>query len=215
MNKKFEHLRKNYNTRTLEESNTPDKPLDLFMQWFDEVTDAGGVEEVNAMTLCTLNSEGTLQARVVLLKDTIGDSFIFYTNYKSQKCTALLAHPNVSLSFFWPNLERQVLVSGVAEKTDISVSDAYFASRPRGSQLGAHVSPQSQAIDSRAFLEGRLKTLTQKFEGKNIPRPKHWGGIAVNPKRIEFWQGRPNRLHDRIVYTKLGENTWERQRLAP
>ena len=215
MNKKFEHLRKNYNTRVLEESNTPEKPIELFLQWFDEVTDTGGVEEVNAMTLSTLNSDGNLQSRVVLLKGNVGDSFIFYTNYESQKCNALLAYPNVSLSFFWPNLERQVLISGIAEKTDENTSDAYFSSRPRGSQLGAHVSPQSRAIDSRAFLEDRLKSLTQKFEGKDIPRPKHWGGIAVHPKRIEFWQGRPNRLHDRIIYTKLGENTWQRQRLAP
>jgi len=215
MNKKFEHLRKNYTANTLDESNTPDAPLPLFLQWFDEVTAAGGVEEVNAMTLSTVNADGSVQGRVVLLKGNIDDSFVFYTNYESQKSKALLAHPKVSLSFFWPNLERQVLISGVAQKTTVAVSDAYFASRPRGSQLGAHVSPQSKAINSRTVLEERLEVLTQKFEGKDIPRPEHWGGIAVEPKRIEFWQGRPNRLHDRIVYVRSENNTWTRQRLAP
>lgn len=215
MNKKFEHLRKNYTANTLEESNAPNTPIELFMRWFDEVTDVGGVDEVNAMTLSTVNSDGNVQGRVVLLKGNIGDSFVFYTNYESDKCKALFAHPRVSLSFFWPNLERQVLISGVAQKTTAAVSDAYFASRPRGSQLGAHVSPQSKAIDSRTVLEERLENLTQKFEGKDIPRPEHWGGVAVHPQRIEFWQGRPNRLHDRIVYTKSEDGTWTRQRLAP
>lgn len=215
MNKKFEHLRKNYTANTLEESNTPDAPIELFMRWFDEVSDVGGVDEVNAMTLGTVNSDGNVQSRVVLLKGNIGDSFVFYTNYESDKCKALFAHPRVSLSFFWPNLERQVLISGVAQKTTAAVSDAYFASRPRGSQLGAHVSPQSQVIASRVVLEERLEVLTQKFEGKDIPRPEHWGGVAVHPQRIEFWQGRPNRLHDRIVYTKSEDDTWTRQRLAP
>jgi pyridoxamine 5'-phosphate oxidase len=215
MNKKFEHLRKNYTANTLEESNTPDAPIELFMRWFDEVSDVGGVDEVNAMTLSTVNSDGNVQGRVVLLKGNIDDSFVFYTNYESDKCKALFAHPRVSLSFFWPNLERQVLISGVAQKTTAAVSDAYFASRPRGSQLGAHVSPQSKAINSRTVLEERLEVLTQKFEGKDIPRPEHWGGVAVHPQRIEFWQGRPNRLHDRIVYTKSEDDTWTRQRLAP
>ena len=215
MNKKFEHLRKNYTANTLDESNSPDAPLPLFLQWFDEVTAAGGVEEVNAMTLSTVNPDGSVQGRVVLLKGNIDDSFVFYSNYESDKCKALFAHPRVSLSFFWPNLERQVLISGLAQKTTAPVSDAYFASRPRGSQLGAHVSPQSKAIDSRAVLEERLNTLTQTFEGKDIPRPEHWGGVAVHPQRIEFWQGRPNRLHDRIVYTKSEYDTWKRQRLAP
>jgi len=215
MNKKYEHLRKNYTANTLDESNTPDAPLALFTQWFDEVTEVGGVDEVNAMTLSTVSADGNVRSRVVLLKDIISEQFVFYTNYESDKCKSLFEHPMVSLSFFWPNLERQVLISGKAQKTDAAISDAYFGSRPRGSQLGAHVSPQSQAIVSRSVLEERLELLTQKFEGKSIPRPQHWGGIAVHPQRIEFWQGRPNRLHDRIAYTKTAANTWNRQRLAP
>ena len=127
----------------------------------------------------------------------------------------MFTHPKVSLSFFWPNLERQVIVSGIAEKVSDAISDAYFSSRPRGSQLGAHVSPQSQPIDSRGILAERLALLTKKFEGKDIPRPSHWGGIVVKPQRIEFWQGRPNRLHDRFMYTKEDDTSWSRKRLAP
>jgi pyridoxamine 5'-phosphate oxidase len=215
MKKDLGNLRKNYTASTLDESNTPDAPLELFSQWFDEVTQAGGVEEVNAMTLSTLDANGDMRGRVVLLKDILDDGFVLYSNYESDKCKALFINPKVSLSFFWPNLERQVIISGVAAKTADAVSDTYFSSRPRGSQLGAHVSPQSQPIVSRAVLENRLAILTKKFEGKDIPRPKHWGGIVVKPQRIEFWQGRPNRLHDRIVYTKSAETLWTRKRLAP
>ena len=215
MKKDLGHLRKNYTANALDEANSPNTPLELFSVWFDEVTQAGGVEEVNAMTLSTIDSHGQIRGRVVLLKDLSEVGFVFYSNYESDKCQALLKHPKVSLSFFWPNLERQVIISGIAEKTSDAVSDAYFSSRPRGSQLGAHVSPQSQRIDSRAVLEERLEMLTNKFEGKDIPRPDHWGGIIVKPQRIEFWQGRPNRLHDRIVYTKSEDTSWSRNRLAP
>lgn len=215
MKRHLGQLRKNYNVKTLTEDKAPDSPLELFTQWFDEVSIAGGVDEVNAMTLSTVDVNGIVRARVVLLKDLLNENFVFYTNYNSDKSKAMFAKSNVSLSFFWPNLERQVLISGVAQKTDASTSDAYFASRPRGSQLGAHVSPQSEPIDSREFLEKKLEILNHKFEGKSIPRPKYWGGIAVLPERIEFWQGRPNRLHDRIVYTKGENNSWIRQRLAP
>ena len=215
MKKDLGHLRKNYTVNALDEASTPDTPLELFSDWFEEVTQAGGVEEVNAMTLSTIDANGELRGRVVLLKDLSEDGFVFYSNYESDKCQSLANHPNVSLSFFWPNLERQVIISGLAEKSPESISDVYFSSRPRGSQLGAHVSPQSQPIDSRATLEDRLEMLTKKFEGKDIPRPNHWGGIIVKPYRIEFWQGRPNRLHDRIVYSKSGDTSWSRKRLAP
>lgn len=215
MNKKLGQLRKNYTVNTLDEANVPDTPFELFSKWFDEVTQAGGVEEVNAMTLSTVDSNGEMRGRVVLLKDILEDGFVFYSNYNSDKCRALFANPKGSLSFFWPNLERQVIISGTAEKTSDAISDAYFSSRPRGSQLGAHVSPQSQSIDSRAVLEERLEMLTKKYEGNDIPRPIHWGGIVIKPQRIEFWQGRPNRLHDRIVYTKAENTLWTRKRLAP
>ena len=215
MKKELGNLRKNYTANTLEEANIPNEPLTLFDQWFEEVSKAGGIEEVNAMTLSTVDAHANVSGRVVLLKDIIDDGFVFYSNYKSGKCQALFNHPKVSLSFFWPNLERQVIISGMAEKTTEAVSDAYFSSRPRGSQLGAHASPQSQPIDSRSVLEEHLEILTQKFDGKHIPRPVHWGGIIVNPQRIEFWQGRPNRLHDRIEYTKFDGSSWTRKRLAP
>ncbi len=215
MKNELGNLRKNYTANILDEANTPNAPLTLFNQWFEEVSNAGGVEEVNAMTLSTVDAHANVRGRVVLLKDIIDDGFVFYSNYQSDKCEAIFAHPKVSLSFFWPNLERQVIISGIAEKTPEAVSDAYFSSRPRGSQLGAHVSPQSQSIGSRTVLEERLEILTQKFDGKDIPRPTHWGGIIVKPQRIEFWQGRPNRLHDRIVYINSNDTTWERKRLAP
>lgn len=215
MKKDLGHLRKNYTVNALDETNIPDMPLELFSAWFDEVTQQGGIEEVNAMTLSTIDVKGEIRGRVVLLKDLSEDGFVFYSNYESAKCQALFTHPKVSLSFFWPNLERQVIVSGIAEKVSDDISDAYFSSRPRGSQLGAHVSPQSQPIDSRGILAERLALLTKKFEGKDIPRPSHWGGIVVKPQRIEFWQGRPNRLHDRFMYTKEDDTSWSRKRLAP
>ena len=146
MKNELGNLRKNYTANILDEANTPNAPLTLFNQWFEEVSNAGGVEEVNAMTLSTVDAHANVRGRVVLLKDIIDDGFVFYSNYQSDKCEAIFAHPKVSLSFFWPNLERQVIISGIAEKTPEAVSDAYFSSRPRGSQLGAHVSPQSQSI---------------------------------------------------------------------
>lgn len=214
MERDFRHLRKSYDTNSLDESQIPESPLTLFNQWFDEVSKSDGVAEVNAMTLSTVDTTGAIKGRVVLLKELATEGFVFYTNYNSDKCKALFAHPKVSLSFFWPSLERQVIVSGVASKVAPEVSDVYFASRPVGSQLGAHISPQSEPIASRDVLEGRQDVLTKQFEGKEIPRPTHWGGIVVAPIEIEFWQGRPNRLHDRIVYTKL-DSLWRVVRKAP
>ena len=214
MERDFGHLRKNYEANVLDEAQLPNSPADLFNQWFDEVTQSGGVAEVNAMTLSTIDGSGTIKGRIVLLKELSAYGFVFYTNYNSDKSKALFANPKVSLSFFWPNLERQVIISGKARKVASEVSDAYFASRPRGSQIGAHVSPQSDFIASREVLEARQEALEKQFEGKDIPRPSHWGGISVTPFEMEFWQGRPNRLHDRIVYLKSAD-TWSKQRKAP
>ena len=214
MERDFGHLRKNYEANVLDETILPNSPTDLFNQWFDEATQSGGVAEVNAMTLSTIHGSGAIKGRIVLLKELSAEGFVFYTNYNSDKSKALFANPKVSLSFFWPNLERQVIISGTAGKVAPEVSDAYFASRPKGSQIGAHVSPQSDVIASREVLEARQEALEKQFEGKDIPRPSHWGGIAVTPFEMEFWQGRPNRLHDRIVYLK-SDDTWSKQRKAP
>ncbi len=214
MERDFGHLRKNYEANVLDETILPNSPTDLFNQWFDEATQSGGVAEVNAMTLSTIDGSGAIKGRIVLLKELSAEGFVFYTNYNSDKSKALFANPKVSLSFFWPNLERQVIISGTAGKVAPEVSDAYFASRPKGSQIGAHVSPQSDVIASREVLEARQEALEKQFEGKDIPRPSHWGGIAVTPFEMEFWQGRPNRLHDRIVYLK-SDDTWSKQRKAP
>jgi pyridoxamine 5'-phosphate oxidase len=215
MNRTLSDLRKTYTANSIDETSLPSLPMQLFSQWFQEVTDAGGVDEVNAMTLSTVDAKGKVWGRVVLLKDIIDESFVFYTNYESAKSQAVFSHPKISLSFFWPNLERQVIISGIAKKAAESLSDTYFKSRPRGSQLGAHVSPQSQPIASRQVLMDTLESITKKFEDKEIPRPINWGGIIVEAQQIEFWQGRPDRLHDRILYSKGNDCLWSLTRLAP
>ena len=152
---------------------------------------------------------------MVLLKQYSYEGFTFYTNYNSEKGRAIAANPNVCLSFFWPEMERQVILKGVAEKTSSNNSDGYFESRPAGSRLGAVVSPQSEVIPSRSYLENNLKALEQEFEGKEIPRPDNWGGYLVRPVEMEFWQGRPNRLHDRIRFKIQEDLGWKIERLAP
>ncbi len=207
--------RKSYEKSELVETSIPEDPINLFHKWFHEVEDFGGVDEVNAMTVSTIGLDGFPKSRVVLLKKYNEEGFIFFTNYNSQKGKAILNNPNVCLSFFWTSMERQVIIKGIAEKTSDIVSDNYFDSRPDGSKLGALASSQSEVIPNRAFLENELKELEQKFEGKPIPRPTHWGGFIIKPIEVEFWQGRPNRLHDRIVY-KLSENyDWNIARLSP
>ena len=201
-----------YNGLTLESS--AKDPFEQFKKWFEEVEQATGVDEVNAMTISTIGLDGFPNNRVVLLKGYDATGFVFYTNYQSEKGKALAANPNICISFFWHNLARQVIIKGVAERVSEETSTAYFHSRPVGSQLGAWVSPQSDVIPDRAFLEERQEKLGKEFGTGEIPKPPHWGGYRVVPVSFEYWQGRPNRLHDRILYTASGE-TWQRKRLAP
>ena len=209
------NYRKSYEKSELLETNIPEDPINLFNRWFHEVEDFGGVDEVNAMTVSTLGLDGFPKSRVVLLKQFTYEGFIFYTNYNSEKGKAIANNPNVCLSFFWSSLERQVIIKGVAEKIPGNISDGYFDSRPTGSKLGAIVSNQSEIIASRSVLEDSLKQLETDFEGKEIPRPDYWGGFLVRPLVVEFWQGRPNRLHDRIRYQLQEDYFWKIDRLAP
>ncbi|MEL1241136.1 pyridoxamine 5'-phosphate oxidase [Flavobacterium flavipallidum] len=209
------NYRRSYEKSELLESNIPEDPINLFHRWFHEVEDFGGNEEVNAMTVSTFGLDGFPKARVVLLKKYTEEGFIFYTNYNSEKGKAIEQNPNVCLSFFWHTAERQVIIKGIAEKTPDIISDNYFDSRPDGSKLGAIVSNQSEIIPSREYLEQNLKQLEVDFKEKTIDRPKHWGGYLVRPITIEFWQGRANRLHDRIRYSLQDDYLWKIDRLAP
>ncbi|UOQ51763.1 pyridoxamine 5'-phosphate oxidase [Hymenobacter cellulosivorans] len=208
-------LRQTYSQRTLSEAEVQPDAVRQFRQWLDEALSAH-LDEPTAMTVSTVNSQGQPSARVVLLKGLPDDAgFLFYTNYDSHKGHDLAEQPLAALTFFWPGLERQVRVEGRVEKAPEHMSDSYFQSRPRGSQIGAWASPQSQKIGSREELEAQEKAVEQRFTGQDpLPRPPHWGGYIVRPHRIEFWQGRPSRLHDRIVYERQGES-WTRSRLAP
>ena len=209
------NYRKSYEKSQLLESNIPEDPINLFHSWFHETKEFGGVEEVNAMTVATIGLDGFPKSRVVLLKKYNEEGFIFYTNYDSEKGKSILNNPNVCLSFFWHNMERQVIIKGIAEKTSEAISDNYFESRPDGSKLGAIVSPQSEVIPSRDYLDNKLKELESTYEGKEIPRPEYWGGFLVKPIEVEFWQGRPNRLHDRIRYKLQEDFNWKMDRLSP
>jgi pyridoxamine 5'-phosphate oxidase len=209
------NYRKSYDKSELLETTIPEDPINLFNRWFHEVEDFGGVDEVNAMTVATIGLDGFPKSRVVLLKKYTFEGFIFYTNYDSEKGKAISNNPNICLSFFWHTMERQVIIKGIAEKTTTNISDGYFESRPDGSKLGAIVSSQSEVIPSRTVLEDKLKQLEKEFQGKEILRPDFWGGFIVKPVEVEFWQGRPNRLHDRIRYQLQDDFSWKIDRLSP
>ena len=213
--KDFGTYRKSYEKSELIESEIPNEPLDLYNKWFHEVEQFGGVEEVNAMSLATVGLDGFPKARIVLLKQVTDAGFVFYTNYNSEKGKALVAHPKAVLSFFWPNLERQVIIKGFVEKISVADSTHYFNSRPTGSQLGALVSPQSEVIPDRNFLVNKLDELEVRYKNQTIPKPENWGGFVLTPVSFEFWQGRANRLHDRIRYQIQNNQSWKIERLAP
>jgi pyridoxamine 5'-phosphate oxidase len=209
------NYRKSYDKSELLETAIPEDPINLFNKWFHETEDFGGNEEVNAMTVATIGLDGFPKSRVVLLKKFTEEGFIFYTNYNSEKGKAIEANPKICISFFWHSMERQVIIKGIAQRTSEVTSDTYFDSRPDGSKLGAIVSNQSEVVPSRGYLEENLKQLEVDYESMVILRPKHWGGFLVVPVEVEFWQGRPNRLHDRIRYTSQEDFSWKIERLSP
>lgn len=206
--------RKSYNRGALTKDKVDTNPLQQFKKWFYEAKDSGSVEEVNAMTLSTTGLDGFSKGRVVLLKKYDKYGFYFYTNYLSEKGKSIAQNNKVSLSFFWPGLERQIIIKGIASKTSEDDSDNYFNSRPKGSQLGALVSNQSEVIENRKVIENKLVLLENQYSDKEIKKPANWGGYLVSPISIEFWQGRPNRLHDRIRY-RLSHSDWIIERLSP
>lgn len=208
------HLRKSYDKNTLEASDLKGAPLAFFKFWFEQAHQHPEIEEANAMTLATLGLDDFPKARVVLLKAFTEEGFVFFTNYQSEKGMSIAHHPKVGLSFFWAPLERQVIIKGEVERLTSEESDTYFKSRPKGSQLGALVSDQSRVISDRSIMEAKLEALEIEYKSKPIERPEHWGGYLVKPICIEFWQGRPNRLHDRIR-CKLQSGYWTIERLAP
>ena len=207
-------LRIEYSKSSMDVNDVNKNPFSQFEHWFKEAVDSK-VPEPNAMCLATISESGNPSSRIVLLKDVENGQFVFFTNYQSQKGKELDKNPACALTFFWPELERQIRIEGVAERIDTKASEAYFQSRPRTSQVGAWASPQSTFINNRQILEDRVKEIEKRFKGKEIlPKPNQWGGFGITPHEIEFWQGRPSRLHDRIVYTLI-DGAWKINRLAP
>lgn len=198
----------------LVESNLGSNPIDLFQEWFNDAI-ASGSRLPESMTLATATSEGKPSARVLLLKGVDDAGFVFYTNYLSRKAQELDENPEAALVFYWFQLDRQVRVEGRVERVSASESDEYFQTRPRESQLGALASPQSEVIESRMVLEERFKELEEEYHDRPVERPPHWGGYRLTPERIEFWQNREGRLHDRILYERQDGDSWTIQRLAP
>jgi pyridoxamine 5'-phosphate oxidase len=214
MHHNLKELRKEYSLAMLDELHTNTDPILQFKKWFQEAMDAQIIEPY-AMTISTVNSAHRPSSRVVLLRDVSEEGFSFYTNYLSRKGQDLAVNPFAAMNFFWPELERQVRIEGKIVPLEAGASDAYFASRPRGSQIGAWSSPQSEIIESRKVLEDAVENYIQQFDGKDVERPPHWGGYCLIPDYIEFWQGRESRLHDRICYYQHSDGSWIRSRLAP
>ncbi|MEJ7843322.1 MAG: pyridoxamine 5'-phosphate oxidase [Rubrobacter sp.] len=206
-------LRKEYTRAGLAESDVDPEPVEQFRRWFDEALGAG-LHEPNAMIVATASPDGLPSARVVLLKGFDRRGFVFYTNYEGRKGRELEENPRAALLFYWGELERQVRIEGTTSRVSGEESDAYYAGRPRGSRLGALASEQSRVVGSREVLEGRIRTLEAEYEGRDVPRPAFWGGYRVEPEAMEFWQGRENRLHDRLAYRR-GEVGWKIERLQP
>lgn len=209
------NYRRSYEKSELLETNLPEDPINMFKKWFLEAEEFGLSGEVNAMTVSTLGLDGYPNSRVVLLKQYNHEGFVFFTNYNSDKGQAIAANPNVCLSFFWQEMERQVIIKGKAEKTSVNTSDGYFDSRPAGSRLGAWASEQSSIVPSRDYLDSQLEVKEHEFAGREIPRPEHWGGYIVKPVSVEFWQGRANRMHDRLRFLLQEDHSWKIVRLAP
>lgn len=212
---KLEDLRKNYASRNLDKSMVKSDPIEQFKDWFQEAVDVMGRREPNAMTLATSTINGLPSARMVLLKGATQDGFVFYSNYKSRKGVELSENPNAALLFFWEPLERQVRIEGTLVKMTHADSERYFQTRPKKSQIGAHVSQQSKVIKDRSVMDQEAERLAEQYKDDLVlPCPEHWGGFVLTPNSMEFWQGRPNRLHDRLLYTLDGEG-WKLERLAP
>jgi len=207
-------IRVEYKLKSLSEEDTASNAYEQFSKWWSEARNSH-LHEINAMTLATADKNGTPSARIVLLKGYDARGFVFFTNYNSAKGNELAENPKASLLFFWKELERQVRIDGTVEKISGIESDIYFKSRPVGSQVGAWASPQSTVIENRQVIENNFQKYEQQFEAGNIPRPEHWGGYLVKPSKIEFWQGRSSRLHDRIQYSFQTDGSWNRERLAP
>lgn len=214
MSQKIADLRQEYTLQGLSEQEVDKNPLIQFRRWFDAALQAG-LPEPNAMHLCTVGQNARPSGRIVLLKELDEQGFVFYTNYHSRKGRDLALHPLASLTFFWAELERQVRIEGKVEKVSARESDEYFAMRPRGSQIGAWVSHQSEHLPTREILEQKQAAYEEQFANQPVPRPSHWGGYRLIPDRMEFWQGRPSRLHDRIGFTLESGGTWAIGRLSP
>ena len=212
--KDIENLRQDYNAASLNETDVDANPMRQFDKWFNEAINFK-VHEPNAMTLSTATRDGVPSARIVLLKGYDNYGFVFYTNYLSRKGKEITKNPVGALTFFWAELERQVRIEGTIEKLSKEQSDKYFQTRPKTSQLGALVSPQSQEIDGREILESKMSELELQYADKEVPKPSYWGGYILKPRLVEFWQGQSSRLHDRIVYKKIDNQTWKKVRLAP